>query len=158
MIEASLLGGLLGGATRLAPELFKFFDRKGERKHELLMFENQIKLDEARTANQISIIDQQAANEQFKVAVEALQESVKSQATQSGIKIIDGINALVRPTVTYIVFAMWVGVKLITLNHYTSEMELFAAVKVWWTDADQAMMAAILNFWFLGRVFDKALR
>ena len=36
MIE-TLLGGLLGGAFRLAPELLKWLDRKGERGHELAM-------------------------------------------------------------------------------------------------------------------------
>ena len=34
MIE-TLLGGLLGGAFRLAPEILKWLDRKGERGHEL---------------------------------------------------------------------------------------------------------------------------
>ena len=34
MIE-TLLGGLLGGAFRLAPEVLKWFDRQGERGHEL---------------------------------------------------------------------------------------------------------------------------
>jgi hypothetical protein len=29
------------------------------------------------------------------------------------------------------------------------------AVKLAWTDADQALWAGVLNFWFLGRVFDK---
>ena len=32
MIE-TLLGGLLGGAFRLAPEVLKWLDRKGERSH-----------------------------------------------------------------------------------------------------------------------------
>ena len=36
MIE-TLLGGLLGGAFRLAPEVLKWLDRKGERSHELAM-------------------------------------------------------------------------------------------------------------------------
>ena len=36
MIE-TLLGGLLGGAFRLAPEFLKWLDRKGERGHELAM-------------------------------------------------------------------------------------------------------------------------
>jgi len=34
MIE-TLLGGLLGGAFRLTPEILKWIDRKGERIHEL---------------------------------------------------------------------------------------------------------------------------
>ena len=36
MIE-TLLGGLLGGAFRLAPEILKWLDRQGERGHELAM-------------------------------------------------------------------------------------------------------------------------
>jgi hypothetical protein len=36
MIE-TLLGGLLGGAFRLAPELLKWLDRQGERRHESTM-------------------------------------------------------------------------------------------------------------------------
>ena len=36
MIE-TLLGGLLGGAFRLAPEILKWLDRKGERGHERAM-------------------------------------------------------------------------------------------------------------------------
>ena len=36
MIE-TLLGGLLGGAFRLAPEILKWLDRNGERSHELSM-------------------------------------------------------------------------------------------------------------------------
>ena len=36
MIE-TLLGGLLGGTFRLAPEILKWIDRKGERGHELAM-------------------------------------------------------------------------------------------------------------------------
>ncbi len=30
-----------------------------------------------------------------------------------------------------------------------------AAVLQAWTDADQALWAGVLNFWFLGRVFDR---
>ena len=36
MIE-TLLGGLLGGTFRLAPEILKWLDRKSERGHELAM-------------------------------------------------------------------------------------------------------------------------
>ena len=35
MIAESLLGSLLGGVLRIAPEFLKFFDRKNERLHEL---------------------------------------------------------------------------------------------------------------------------
>src|SRR5690606_9273658 len=39
-----ILGGLLGGVARLAPEILKFFDRRNERKHELALAEHQLEL------------------------------------------------------------------------------------------------------------------
>ena len=41
---SGILGGLLGGVFRLAPEVLKFFDRKNERTHELNMFKEQCEL------------------------------------------------------------------------------------------------------------------
>lgn len=37
-LASGLLGSLFGGLFRLAPEVFRFFDRKDERAHELKMF------------------------------------------------------------------------------------------------------------------------
>lgn len=37
-------GGLLGGVARLAPEVIKLFERRGERKHELAPAEHQLEL------------------------------------------------------------------------------------------------------------------
>ena len=157
MIE-TLLGGLLGGITRLAPELFKFFDAKNARKHEIDMFDRQLKADDLRTANQLKVIDAEAAGTQFTSALSALQEAVKGQGARTGNAILDGINALVRPTVTYIVFAMWVIVKVNALYIMTFSMDMSQALPLWWDASDKAMLAGILNFWFMGRVFDKALR
>ena len=44
MIE-TLLGGLLGGAFRLTPEILKWIDRKGERAHELAIQDKTIQLE-----------------------------------------------------------------------------------------------------------------
>ena len=41
MIE-TILGGLVGGAFRLVPEVLRWFDRKDERKHELRMQDKQL--------------------------------------------------------------------------------------------------------------------
>lgn len=47
MIE-TLLGGLLGGAFRLAPEILKWLDRKGERGHELAMQDKALEFEKLR--------------------------------------------------------------------------------------------------------------
>ena len=45
----TLLGGGLGGFLRLVPEIMKFFTAKGDRAHELAMFEKQIEADRIRS-------------------------------------------------------------------------------------------------------------
>lgn len=158
MIEASLLGGLLGGVSRVAPELFKFFGAKGERKHELQMLSASVEADKARAAVAMTAADQSIQAAQFTESVSALKEALQGQATKSGNTLLDGINMMVRPTVTYIVFAMWVLVKMVALYSAMQTMAITQAVPLWWNEADQAMLSAILNFWFMGRVFEKALK
>ena len=55
MIE-TLLGGLLGGAFRLAPEILKWFDRKGERGHELAMQDKALEFEKLRGASRMGEI------------------------------------------------------------------------------------------------------
>ena len=53
MIE-TLLGGLLGGAFRLAPEILKWLDRKGERGHELAMQDKALEFEKIRGAQRMA--------------------------------------------------------------------------------------------------------
>jgi hypothetical protein len=55
MIE-TLLGGLLGGAFRLAPEILKWLDRKGERGHELAMQDKALEFEKLRGAQRMAEI------------------------------------------------------------------------------------------------------
>lgn len=55
MIE-TLLGGLLGGAFRLAPELLKWLDRQGERGHELAMQDKALEFEKLRGAQRMAEI------------------------------------------------------------------------------------------------------
>jgi hypothetical protein len=53
MIE-TLLGGLLGGAFRLAPEVLKWLDRRGERGHELAMQDKALEFEKLRGAQRMA--------------------------------------------------------------------------------------------------------
>ncbi|NBS40346.1 MAG: hypothetical protein EBS73_13955 [Betaproteobacteria bacterium] len=127
MIE-TLLGGLLGGAFRLAPEILKWLDRKGERGHELAMQDKALEFEKLRGAQRMAEIGSAADAAWNTGAIEALKEAVAAQGRPSGVKWADALSTSVRPVITY-----W-----------------FA-----WTEADQALWAGVLNFWFLGRVFDR---
>lgn len=161
MIE-SLVGGLLGAVTRTVPEVMKIIDRKAERAHEIAMRAADLESDKAKLAGQLAVASTENQQKDFGSALEALKASVTAQGEKIGNALVDGINALVRPTVTYIIFSMWTMIKCVTLIHVIhtaiSFDDLARALPVWWTIDDQAMLAAVLNFWFLGRVFDKALK
>lgn len=60
MIE-TLLGTVLGGAFRLAPEVLKWMDKDKDRQHELAMFDRQLELDKMRSEAKLDKINAQAA-------------------------------------------------------------------------------------------------
>jgi hypothetical protein len=156
MIE-TLLGGLLGGAFRLAPEILKWLDRKGERGHELAMQDKALEFEKLRGAQRMAEIGAAAEAAWNVGAIEALREAVTAQGRLSGVTWIDALSASVRPVITYWFMGLYCAAKTaafaaaVTAGAGWGEAILHA-----WTEADQALWAGVLNFWFLGRVFDRA--
>lgn len=155
MIE-TLLGGLLGGAFRLAPEILKWLDRKGERGHELAMQDKAIEFEKLRGAQRMAEIGAAADAAWNTGAIDALKEAVAAQGHQSGVRWADALSASVRPVITYWFMGLYCAAKTaafaaaLTAGAGWGEATLHA-----WTEADQALWAGVLNFWFLGRVFDR---
>ena len=155
MIE-TLLGGLLGGAFRLAPEILKWLDRKGERGHELAMQDKAIEFEKLRGAQRMAEIGAAADAAWNTGAINALKEAVAAQGHQSGVRWADALSASVRPVITYWFMGLYCAAKTaafaaaLTAGAGWGEATLHA-----WTEADQALWARVLNFWFLGRVFDR---
>lgn len=155
MIE-TLLGGLLGGAFRLAPEVLKWLDRQGERTHELAMQDKALEFEKLRGAQRMAEIGASADAAWNTGAIEALKAAVASQGQPSGVKWVDGLSSSVRPVITYWFMALYCSAKTAAF------MAAVGAGAAWgtailhaWTEADQALWAGVLNFWFLGRVFDR---
>lgn len=151
MIE-TLLGGALGGVLRLAPEIIKSLDRRNERRHELAMFDRQIEADKLRAAQQLQLAQENNAAAEHLAGMAALQQAIESQAQPSGIRWVDAASAFVRPGITYAYFGVYLAVRVSAFVHGGSSLESLAQV---WNSEDSAMLAAILNFWFLGRVFER---
>jgi hypothetical protein len=155
MIE-TLLGGLLGGAFRLAPEILKWLDRKGERGHELAMQDKAIEFEKLRGAQRMAEIGAATDAAWNTGAINALKEAVAAQGHQSGVRWADALSASVRPVITYWFMGLYCAAKTaafaaaLTAGAGWGEATLHA-----WTEADQALWAGVLNFWFLGRVFDR---
>ena len=110
MIE-TLLGGLLGGAFRLAPEILKWIDRQGERGHELAMQDKALEFEKIRGAQRMSEIGASAEAAWNVGAVDALRDAVRTQGENTGVRWADALSCSVRPVITYWFMAMYCAAK-----------------------------------------------
>ena len=155
MIE-TLLGGLLGGAFRLAPEFLKWLDRKGERGHELAMQDKALEFEKIRGAQRMAEIGASADAAWNTGAIEALRDAVRTQGEKTGVWWADALSSSVRPIITYWLMALYCAAKTVAfVSALNAGAGWGAAVLAAWSEADQALWAGVLNFWFLGRVFDR---
>ena len=155
MIE-TLLGGLLGGAFRLAPEILKWLDRNGERSHELSMQDKALEFEKLRGAQRMGEIGASADSAWNTGAIEALRDAVRGQGEKTGVAWADALSSSVRPVITYWFMALYCAAKTAAfVAAVTAGAGWGAAILHAWTEADQALWAGVLNFWFLGRVFDR---
>lgn len=153
MIE-SILGGLLGGVFRIAPEVLKWLDRRGEREHELKML--QAEMEFAKIRGEIAMRQAEAA---MTVAeLDAMSQALKEQgetARKAGW-FVAAISALVRPLVTYWFVTLYSVVKILTIQLAIAQGGEWKQVIVSsWTEADMAMLMLTLTFWFVGRVWER---
>ena len=155
MIE-TLLGGLLGGAFRLAPEILKWLDRNGERSHELSMQDKALEFEKLRGDQRMGEIGASADAAWNTGAIEALRDAVRGQGEKTGVAWADALSSSVRPVITYWFMALFCAAKTAAfVAAVTAGAGWGAAILHAWTEADQALWAGVLNFWFLGRVFDR---
>lgn len=156
MIE-TLVGTLFGGLFRMAPEILKWMDRKDERKHELSMFDKQLQADTLKGNQALEQINANAAAAMGAGEIQALIEATKAQSVQTGIRWVDGINALMRPLITF-----WWVVVLYTAALVAQFLFLIdsgettaQAVIALWGVEEKALVASIVSFWFVDRSLRK---
>lgn len=156
MIE-TLLGTLFGGLFRLAPEMLKWMDRKDERSHELAMFDKQLEADKLKGDQAIAQTNAQADANIGVAEVQAIIEATKAQAVQTGIKWVDGLNAMIRPLLAlqWLIF-LWPAVVVagftLAVLHGTDPL---VALKAAFGVDEKAMAASVASFWLVDRSLRK---
>lgn len=153
----TLLGGVFGGLLRLAPEVFKLFDRANERKHELALLNTEMEF--AKVRGEIAMRQTEAA---MTVAeMDTMTEAFKEQSAtaQAAGKIVAGISALVRPTITYAFvgayFLVKVAAYLLAVEQGGNWRDVISDL---WTQDDVTIMFMIISFWFVGRIYERTSR
>lgn len=155
---SGILGSLLGGVFRLAPELMKLWDRANERKHEREMFGLQCDLEKQRGQQKLDEIGAQhqmnldgGIIDAFKLAIDQQTEMAKAAGGW-----IAGLSASVRPFITYWVWALYsaaFGVLMWTTWEATKDPEKLARLIL--TPDFVALLCGITNYWFVDRSLAK---
>jgi hypothetical protein len=156
-LTSGLLGSVLGGLFRLAPELLKQFDRVNERAHELKMFNLQTDLEKQRGA----VVLQEKYVDYSTQQLQAIQEAFREQSktASSSYLWVAALSALVRPLVTYVLFGMYVLTKTVIISYaLLHNADWTTVLQANWTLEDFAMLNMILTFWFVGRTIEKPLK
>ena len=144
ILESSLLGSLFGGIFRLAPEVIKVFDRANERKHELKMFELSTELEKVKGEFKVEekYVDYSVAQMQ---AIQAAAEAEGKIASKS-YKWVTAAVALVRPAITYAMFALYLVVKFtFIITGLSSGTDWATVVASNWTNDDWGVLTMILS-------------
>ena len=154
MVE-TLLGGVFGGLLRLAPEVFKIFDKKNERAHELRMLEAEMEFAKVRGEIAMRQADVHLQTAELDAMTQAFKE--QSETAKNAGWFVSAISALVRPTVTYLFLALYAAVKvaayLIAIEQGGNWKDVLTSM---WGSDDLAVFNMIISFWFVGRVYERS--
>ncbi len=154
LLSGGIFGSLLGGIFRLAPEVLKFFDKKNERNHELLMFQRQCDLEQIRGQQKLAEIGA-ARDAAIDVGVmDAFNSAINQQAEMA--KAAGGwaasLSASVRPVVTYWVILLWSFVHLwFAWNAWLQGAAPREVFETMMTADFMALVSGTINYWFLDR-------
>jgi hypothetical protein len=153
-----VIGSVLGGVFRLAPEVLKFFDKKNERLHELSMFSRQCELEQLRGAQKLAEIGavREAAvdvgvMDAFNAAINQQAEMVKAAGGWAA-----SLSASVRPVMTYYLLVLYGTAKTaaMVLAYYHGQSLTEVLAKSWGSD-DMALLTGVINYWMIDRSLAK---
>lgn len=152
-----LISFIFGGVFRLIPELSRLWDGQKQREHELKMAQLQFELDKQRAElmlNQVAVVGNIELEQKD---ADTWLEAIKAQAIKTGIKFVDGLNALVRPILTF-----WWCIILATAYKVASYNLMVTGGAAWdnaitmlWTTTDYQIVLSIIGFWFVDRALRK---
>lgn len=154
LLSGGIFGSLLGGVFRLAPEVLKFFDKKNERQHEMLMFSRQCELEQIRGQQKLAEIGAERDKALDTGVMDAFNAAINQQAEMA--KAAGGwaasLSASVRPVVTYWVILLWSFVHIwFAWNAWLSGAEPREVFNTMMTADFMALVSGTINYWFLDR-------
>ncbi|MEY4441032.1 MAG: hypothetical protein RL442_32 [Pseudomonadota bacterium] len=158
LLGGGVVGSLIGGVFRLAPEFLKWLDKKSERQHELAMFEKQCDLEKVRGQQKMQEIGAQrdlaidsGAMTAFTAAINQQSEMVKAAGGFAA-----SLSASVRPVMTYYVLLLYGAAKTAAMwLAYSMNQNMAEVLTKTWAADDMALLSGVVNYWILDRTLAK---
>lgn len=158
LLGGGVVGSLIGGLFRLAPEFLKWMDKRNERQHELAMFDRQCDLEKQKGEQKLAEIGAQREATVDAGVLTAFTAAIQQQTEMSkaaGGKVA-ALAASVRPVVTYWILGLWSFVHLwFAYSGWSGGMAPNEVFKAMMTSDFAALVSGTLNYWFMDRTLAK---
>lgn len=145
----SILGAALGFVGSALPEVFSFFNKKGEDKTKLEILKLQSQLMEKGSEVDLLSFREKASDSEH----ERLLKHDTSMQGDTGF--VGGLRKSVRPAITYLFFFLFAVVKVTSLIKATESNDFYTAIELVWDEETKTIFAAIMGFWFGSRALEK---
>mgnify|MGYP003123178984 FL=1 len=158
----SILSGILGFVTSGLPSVLKFFEQKGDQKHERDMakieMERSLAMAEKGFASQEKIEEfktDQVSMETYAQERVALYKNDEASAEGASTWVIN-LRASVRPIITYVFVIILLVVDFVGLYWAIDTGHNYSqAMKIVFSNEEMAILASIIGFWFGSRHWEK---
>lgn len=157
-LVSTLLSFLAGGL----PRLLDFFQDKGDKKHELemarLQIERELQLAKEGFAAQVKV--EEILTDQ--IEINALRDEKialyqhDTELAKGADKWVINARAMVRPTITYGMFAIFLFVEIFGFVYaWRTGVDFTIALEYLWTDETITIWSSIISFWFGSQAFKR---
>ena len=144
----TVLSAAVGFFGSWMPSIINYFQDKQDKKHELLVLEVQMKMQEAGHVQKLEEINVTGDIEEMK--------SLHRHDKMTGVRFIDGLRGSVRPVITYIFFSLFVFVEVTAYIALTAAgVDSMAALGTVWSSDVMSLFTAVMAFWFGNRSLEK---
>jgi hypothetical protein len=158
----SILSAVLGFATSGLPNVLKFFEQKGDQKHERDMAEIEIRrtmeMAKAGYASQEKIEEFKTTQVEMDTYAEERVALYKhdSKLAEGASTWVVNLRASVRPIITYIFVFLLLFVDIVGMIWaIKSGVDFSTAMEIVFSDEEMAIVASIIGFWFGSRHWNR---
>jgi hypothetical protein len=136
----AILGSVLGFFSSSIPSIFKYFQDKADKAHELQLLQMQMEYSKLQGSQNLQEIELQS---------QVSADTALYKTYQTGVTWVDALNGTVRPVLSYAFFLLYAVVKYM---EYTKSGSNFSEL---WTNNDSIIFSSVISFYFGSRYWDK---